>query len=92
VAVPAAAKLALSAPRPNPATTAATFDLVLPDNGGARIELLDVAGRVLRTQLVEGAAAHAVSFDGLASLAPGLYFARVTSHADSKSVRVVVSR
>jgi hypothetical protein len=89
---PVAAKLALSAPRPNPATTSATFDLLLPDNGGARVELLDVAGRVLRTQFVEGAAAHAVSFDGLASLAPGLYFARVTSRGGSTAVRVVVSR
>jgi hypothetical protein len=65
---------------------------VLPDNSGARIELLDVAGRVLRTQLVEGAGSHAITFDHLGSLAPGLYFARVTSGDRSTAVRVAVSR
>lgn len=66
--------------------------VVLPDDAPARVELLDVAGRVLRTQLVDGTGPHAIAFDRLGSLAPGLYFARVTSRADAKSVRVVVSR
>lgn len=84
--------LSLSAPRPNPARADIGFDLALPDDSPARVELLDVAGRVLRTQFVEGAGPHTVTFDALASFPPGLYFARATSRAGSKSVRVVVNR
>ena len=84
--------LRLSAPRPNPALGSVVLDLVLPDDSPARVELLDVAGRVLRTQLVEGAGPHAITFDELGALAPGLYFARVTSRDRSAAVRVAVSR
>jgi hypothetical protein len=89
---PTARALSLSAPRPNPAIGSAALDLVLPDDAPARVELLDVAGRVLRMQLVEGAGSHAITFDALASLAPGLYFARATSRDRSTTMRVVVSR
>jgi hypothetical protein len=82
----------LSAPRPNPARESVELDLTLADDGSARVELLDVAGRVMRSQLVEGAGPHAITFDALGSLAPGLYFARVISRDRSAAVRVVVSR
>jgi hypothetical protein len=84
--------LSLSAPRPNPARGAVAFDVTLPDDSPARLELLDVAGRVVRAQLVQGAGAHAVSFGDLATLAPGLYFARATTRTASTSARVVMSR
>ena len=42
-------------------------------------------------QLVAGAGARAITFDGLAALAPGLYFARVTSRDRSSAERVAVS-
>jgi hypothetical protein len=86
------ATLALSAPRPNPARGAVALDVTLPDDSPARVVLLDVAGRVVREQLVQGAGAHAVSFDGLATLAPGLYFARATTRTAATSTRIVVSR
>jgi hypothetical protein len=38
------------------------------------------------------ARAHTVSFDGLATLAPGLYFERATTRTAATSARVVVSR
>jgi hypothetical protein len=47
---------------------------------------------VVRSRLVQGAGAHAVAFTDLASLAPGLYFARAAGHAGALSRRVVVSR
>jgi hypothetical protein len=87
-----ATRLALSAPRPNPAQVAISFDVTLPDDSPARVELLDIAGRVQRTQLVQGAGAHAVTFGNAGSLAPGLYFARVSSRAGAHSVRVVLTR
>jgi hypothetical protein len=76
---PHATALALSAPRPNPAHGAVALDVTLPDDSPAGVELLDVAGRVVRTQLVQGAGPHAVSFGDLVTLAPGLYFARAVT-------------
>jgi hypothetical protein len=95
VGVPAMAhgsSLALSSPRPNPSRGAIAFDLMLPDDSPARIELLDIAGRVQRTQLVQGPGAHAVTFGDAASLAPGLYFARLKTRAGERSVRVALAR
>jgi hypothetical protein len=84
--------LALSAPRPNPARPSVAFDLSLPDDSDARVELLDVAGRIQHTQVIEGAGPHTITFDALGSLAPGLYFVRATSRVGSTTVRLVVSR
>ena len=89
---PHATALSLSAPRPNPARGAVALDVTLPNDSPARVELLDVAGRVLRTQLVHGTGPHAIAFADLATLAPGLYFARVTHPLGSATSRVVVTR
>jgi hypothetical protein len=83
--------LALSAPRPNPARTAVAFDLTLPDDSPARVELLDVAGRAVRSKLVHGAGLHIVSFPDVGSLPPGLYLARVTTRTDSRCVRLALT-
>jgi hypothetical protein len=83
---------ALDPVRPNPARGAVALDVTLPDDSPARVELLDVAGRVVRSRLVQGVGAHAVAFTDLASLTPGLYFARAAGHAGALSRRVVVSR
>lgn len=88
----AARALSLSAPRPNPARGSVALDVSLPDDSPARVELLDIAGRVVRTQVVQGAGAQAVSFADLTTLEPGLYFARVTGRAGSRSTRIAVSR
>jgi hypothetical protein len=89
---PHATAFSLSAPRPNPARGAVALDVTLPDDSPARVELLDVAGRVARAQLVQGAGAHAVSFGDLATLAPGLYFARAVTRGATSTTRLVVSR
>jgi hypothetical protein len=89
---PHATAFLLSAPRPNPARGAVALDVTLPDDSPARVELLDVAGRVARAQLVQGAGAHAVSFGDLATLAPGLYFARAVTRGATSTTRLVVSR
>jgi len=89
---PRASRLALSTPRPNPAHDAITFDLKLPDDSEARVELLDVAGRVLRTQQARGAGEHRLEFRDLRSIAPGLYFLRAITGAESSTARVVFSR
>ena len=66
--------------------------MTLPDDSPARVELLDVAGRVVRSQRVQGAGVHAVSFDELGVFPPGLYFARVSHSLRSATSRVVVAR
>jgi hypothetical protein len=86
------AALALSTPRPNPARDVVSLDLTLPDDSPARVELLDVAGRMRRSQSVAGVGPHAVVFADLGSLAPGLYFARATSRAGERSVRMVITK
>ena len=89
---PHATALALSAPRPNPTRGAVALDITLPDDSPAHVELLDVAGRVVRTQPLQGAGLHAVAFGDLATLAPGLYFARAVTRGATSTTRVVVSR
>lgn len=84
--------LALSAPRPNPARSSVALDVTLPDDSPARVELIDVAGRVVRSQAMQGSGAHAIAFDGLAALSPGLYFARIRGHAGSVTTCVIISR
>jgi hypothetical protein len=83
--------LAFSGPRPNPARGAVAFDLTLPDDSPARLEVLDVAGRVVRSRIVQGAGVRVVSFQDVGSLPPGLYLARVTARTDSRSVRFVLT-
>ena len=95
VGVPPAARpgaLSLSAPRPNPSRGSLMLDVTLPDDSVARVELLDVAGRIVRGQSVQGTGAHAVSFDGLGRLAPGLYFARVSHASGERATRMVLTR
>jgi hypothetical protein len=89
---PKPAAFVLSAPRPNPARGAFALDLSLADDSPARVDLLDVAGRVLRTRDVKGAGTHPVTFADVGSLAPGLYFARATSEAAVLERRVVLTR
>jgi len=88
---PRPSAMALSAPRPNPARDAVSLDLTLPDDSPARVELLDIAGRVSRAQLVSGAGSHAIAFDRLSSLSPGLYFVRAVGRTGSRTVRLAVN-
>lgn len=83
--------LALSAPRPNPARGSATFELTLPDDSAAQLELLDLAGRVVQSRSVSGAGRHAITFDALERVSPGLYFVRARARSGVSTSRVVVS-
>ena len=80
---PPPSKLALGAPRPNPSRGASVFTLDTPVRGAARIEVLDVAGRRVRTLAAREFAAgtRELAFDGLddagRALPPGVYRLRV---------------
>src|SRR5262249_3965141 len=83
---------ALSAPRPNPARGVFALELSLADGTSARVDLLDVSGRVLRSRNVDGSGSHSISFSDVGSLAPGLYCARATGGGVSRTQRVVLAR
>jgi hypothetical protein len=79
--------LALSAPRPNPASGSSSFELTLPAAGHVLVEVLDVAGRQL-VVLHDGAldaGPHAFRWDGFDEsrrrMPPGVYLvsARTTN-------------
>lgn len=89
---PGSSALALATPRPNPSRGSIALDATLTNDGEAMLELLDVAGRTLRSQHVAGAGMHTLTFDHLAALPPGLYFARLRLGADARVVRFVLAR
>jgi hypothetical protein len=84
--------LLLSAPRPNPSRGDISFDVSLAGDGLVRVELLDVAGRVLRSHELQGRGTQPVKFSGLLSLPAGLYFVRATTNGESQRTRVVLTR
>src|SRR5205814_6405840 len=80
---PANPRLALEAARPNPSSGAITLHFTLPRAGRARLILIDLAGRRMRT-LVDGAleaGPHDCAWDGRdqrgRSAPAGLYWARL---------------
>jgi len=93
-AVPAAG-LALHAPSPNPSAGDATLRFALPRPGRLSLALFDVAGRRVRRLLEEPAAvagAYALRWDGRddggATVAPGLYIARLVHEGRAITARL----
>jgi hypothetical protein len=76
---------------PNPATGRATVALRLPHRATARIELVDMLGRVVLTResgmLESGERTIGIDFAGIA---PGVYLLSVESEGIARSTRVVV--
>ncbi len=90
---PAASAFALERVRPNPARgRSLDVAFTLADAGAARLELLDVAGRVLAARDVGalGSGAHRVSLSPAAPVRPGLYFVRLRQGANTRTERVTV--
>lgn len=89
-------RLALSAPRPNPARAGSTIDFALPSPGTARLEIYDAAGRRVNT-LVNGALSagtHAATWNGTdergSAVQAGVYFARLAVGGDVLVRRLVL--
>jgi flagellar hook assembly protein FlgD len=97
-APPAPRALRLTAPRPNPARGAVRLTLELPRAGDARVDVLDLGGRRVRT--LHAGAANAgplpLAWDGTGergrAVPAGLYFIRATSGAERAEVRFVLVR
>jgi hypothetical protein len=69
-----------------------TLRFALPADTPARLELVDVSGRRVRSQTVIGAGEHAAQFDRLGELAPGVYIVRLAQGSRVRTTRVTVLR
>jgi hypothetical protein len=92
----AAATLSLSPPHPNPVTGRTSFAFTLADRAAVRLEVLDVAGRVVR-RLADGvlpAGDHRFQWNGDRAsgerAAAGIYFVRLHTASGEARRRVVL--
>ena len=84
---------ALEGVRPNPASGRGLHvALALPTGAAARLELLDVSGRRVLARDVGslGVGRHTVNLAAGRSVAPGLYWVRLTQGANRQTTRVAV--
>ncbi|MCC6350678.1 MAG: PQQ-dependent sugar dehydrogenase [Candidatus Eisenbacteria bacterium] len=95
---PAAPRLALSPPSPNPMHGGTAFTLTLPGVSRVAFDVLDASGRRIRhaPETTCEAGSLRLSWDGLdsrgARVPPGLYFARVTAAGETLTRRVIALR
>lgn len=93
----AAARLALSAPWPNPARGSVRATLDLPRNERVEVAVFDVLGRKVATPFTgsPGAGRHAIAWDGRDAAGhparAGVYFVRAASGGESVSRRLVLA-
>ena len=94
VQVPASAVLALIGMTPNPAARELAVSLSLPDDSPASLELLDLAGRRVRSIEVgsRGAGWHVVSLGSARSLPAGIYLVRLHHLQRTLVAKAVVMR
>jgi hypothetical protein len=86
--------LALVGSVPDPATQGLTVLFSLPDASAARLEVVDIAGRRVRSRDVGslGPGDHVLGLAAPGELRPGVYFTRLTRGAESVVKRVSVIR
>ena len=92
---PAPLELAIRGAAPNPAVGGRFWvEFVLRDGSPARLELMDVAGRVLTAKNVGalGPGTHALDLSGSGRRPPGIYFLRLTQDGSEVRARAVVIR
>lgn len=92
--VPVALALAIQGARPNPTRGPLTVAFTLPSSARADLELLDVAGRRVRslTLATPSAGAQTARLDAGDPLAAGLYFIRLTQGSSRVLARATVLR
>lgn len=87
------AAVALHQPFPNPFSSSTTIAFGLPGPGPVRLEVYDIAGRLVQT-LVNGGMTggeHSVELDG-SGLASGVYLVRLSADSEKETARVVLMR
>jgi len=85
--------LSLAGVFPNPAPAVPAVDFTLPSDAPARLELLDLMGRiVLRRELGAPGAGHHTAFLDAARVPSGLYWLRLIQNGREATARVVLLR
>ncbi|MFN8586194.1 MAG: hypothetical protein U0704_00195 [Candidatus Eisenbacteria bacterium] len=94
VDVPLRARLALAGTWPNPVRRDLRVAFALTGAGPTRLELLDVAGRLVRhwSLVGFGAGQHAVALGDAGEFAPGVYVLRLTEGRATAQRRVTIVR
>ena len=87
-------RVTLGAPRPNPARAGASLSLDLTASGRVDVDVLDCAGRKVRTILSETlpAGRREVAWDRGSMSGPGVYFVRARIGSESLQRPLVVTR
>ena len=92
---PAVARVALAPNRPNPFAASTELAFELQRAGRAKLQVLDVAGRVVRTvaEGTFGAGRHRFAWDGSddarGRVAPGVYFYRLVTERGAETRRMI---
>jgi hypothetical protein len=81
--------LALAAPWPNPSTGASAVQLSLPEAAAARLDVVDVRGRLVATPL-DGALPAGPTRVELPELGTGVYFLRLRAAGETVARKLVV--
>jgi len=94
VEVPCTAALALAGLRPNPTTRDLSVAFTLPSASPAKLEVLDIAGRIVLAREVGalGAGSHTLKLGEGRSFAPGVYVLRLTQGGRTLTARGAVIR
>ena len=92
VVVPLGVGLAIEEVRTNPSDQEMWVSFTLPTREPARLELVDIAGRIVREHAVTGPGRHALNAAAGARLSPGVYLLRLTQAGRTVSKRVSVVR
>ena len=79
---------------PNPAVGALSIAFALPNGGQARLEVFDLAGRKVAAREVGGLGAgrHVVRLAEPGALESGIYLAKLTRGAETRTTKVAVLR
>jgi len=87
-------RLAVAPPSPNPTQGILAIAFVLESAAPARLEVLDVAGRVVALREVGafGVGSHRITFSGVSSWSPGIYFIRLSQGRNARSTKVCILR
>jgi hypothetical protein len=94
VRTPSGASLALGGAAPNPAHGVWSVTFSLPGTGPARLEVIDLAGRIVAAREVGrfGEGSHVLALPETGSLPTGVYFLRLTRAAMTQLAKVCAIR
>lgn len=94
IQTPAALVLAIQSPKPNPARLPVRFEFTVPDRAPVSIDLIDLAGRRLFQDQLNGLdpGTHSFEIPGSPAIHSGVYYIRVASRGRIATAPLVIMR